>query len=253
MSLFATGAGSQRLARNSQLLFYWHARRGSLVAYTGQVGRFLVVASGVNHFINGRNGGAGVVAGNGQPRFQQIVSEGTVTRLSLRGDDAPSDVERVEWDWPLKVMALTVYIKCYPVYTPGQNLPDDRRLLGLGDGTTSGGELIIERNTTEWRALRKRSAATITSQVAEAGGSVFPMEVLVTLAAGGVLTINSRTAAGVVLTDATPATDANMLIATELWATSKLYLGGAAGGNFRSETIKIARGIKTFPQMDLLA
>jgi hypothetical protein len=245
----STGAGPQRPMRKSQLIFGWDSRYGTLDAYTGQVGRFLVVTPVGAPTVDGRNG-VTAQGGHGMPRWEQLTSQGLIPRLTIVADDGAKDVERIEWDWPLKVMSLSIYVKVYPLYTPGQSLGSTRNLLSLGSADTGGGSLTLRRTTTQWSAFRQRQGTATGSSITEPGTAVFPVEVLGTLSSGGELSLHYRDAASTPdLRSGTPETNANMMIPTESWAGNILY---ASGGAYRMEKIKIARGVQSFASMDLL-
>jgi len=252
MSIFLPGAPTLRRTRSSQLVHGWQSRRRKLDAYTGQVGRFYIVTPGAAGTITGRNGVA-VPAGHGQPRWEQVPTQGTKTRLTLVGDVGGQDVERLEHDYLNRVFALSLYVKAWPLYTPGQNLGSPRPLISLGNATTGGGSLTIDRNGTAWRAVRARGAGSAAPQVTEPGTAVFPIEIMATMSrdpatddatvallyrdgAGALLS-----AVGIVLVDGA--------LLTEYWAGNILF---STGGAYRLETVKIARGVQTFASMDLL-
>ena len=252
-----TGAGPQRGIRSSQLLFGWQARHGLLDAYTGQEGRFSVVIAGAAPTMDGRNG-ATSQAGHAMPRWEQITGQGPgygspaaafTTRLAVVGDVGGQDVERLEWDAPWRVMALSIYVRCWPLYTPGADVGLARPLLSLGDADTGGGLLVLQRVTTKWEARRIRLASEIYGEVVEPGTAAYPMDVLATLSAAGQVAVHTRDAAGVLASQLGP-TDASFAVPTEMWADGILY---TPGGAYRYETIKIARGVQTFAAMDALS
>jgi hypothetical protein len=253
----SSGAAPQRGLRKSQLLLNWKSRLCSLVADTGQVGVFTPFFSGVNAPGNvlGRNG-TPIVAGHGQPRWEQHADSGNITRLLLEGEVPLRQSENVVMPWPLKVSAIALEWLVWPMYAPGENIGSAAYGPMIGTATTGGGWFGIRRLGTDWHAVRKRGGVEIVSAVTDIG-SVFPIYVLATLGLGGVLTISTRDATTQVRTGAST-TDANMLIATETWGNSQFSFCGvqglvAPGGRWRYELLKVPRGVKTFPQLDLMS
>ncbi len=249
-----TGAGPSRIRRKSDLLFGWRSSDLSLDAYTGQVGTpnpFIVGV--VPATIEGRNG-VTVTAGVGQPRWEQAAARGTITRLAVEGEVAGQVVEQYIHPFALRVQALSLYWRVWPMYTVGQNLAQVAYGPMIGQATTGGGWLGLRRIGTDWQATRKRGAVEITSTLTDVG-SVFPLDVLVTMTPGGTVVLSLRDATSTRV--GTGPTDVNMAITTETWGGSLFGFCGiqglvAPGGRWWYEVIKIARGVQSFTSMDLL-
>jgi hypothetical protein len=254
-----TGAAPSRPIRKSDLLLGWRASDLSLNAYTGQTGRILTQSSAggadVPGEIQGRNGST-VVAGRAQPRWEQIVSRGNAVMLGLQQDASGKDIEMFEIAFPLKVMSLSLWLRVWPGYTAGSSVTGNRWLALLGnDPNTSGGYLGILRTGLNWYGRRVRVAATIESLIADAGAAVWPLELLVTLAASGTtgtIQLSTRTSAATPVVTVGPAEagGTNMVITTETWGNSNLYLATTAHHSY--EAIKLARNVHTFASIDAL-
>lgn len=259
MTAIAPGANPSRLIRPSSLLFGWRASDVSLDAYTGQVGTLvaLVNPGAVPSTIQGRNG-AVITAGEAQPRFEQVAARGNITRLVLEGEVTGQDVEQLYYPWPLKIMAMSVWVRIWPFYAAGSSQAQPWYAITLGNDTGGGGRLTLRRTGTNWEALRQRGAASLSSSFSESGSTTYPIDLLITLSAAGVLQLLSRDAVGLIQNGTASAADANMTITTESWAGSILQLNGITGlvlpgGQWRYENIKIARGVQTMTSIDLLS
>lgn len=258
----STGAAPQRGLRSSRLIFGWTTRwcfrRGNLDAYTGQVGTYSVVINtgAVPTTITGRNGAA-VQAGYGHPRWEQRTAQDTVSRLALSGEVTGLVVEQLAFPWPLKVMAMTALVRLWPNYTAGSSVSPAAHALTLGQGTTGGGRLTLRRNGTSWSAVRERQGVSIESSFVEPGGTPYPIDLLISLTSGGALTLSGRSSAGTVTVGNT-ATNAVMTTVTDIWTDSSLTFNGTTGlvlpgGKWWYELVRIARGTKTYAQMDELS
>lgn len=234
-------------------MFGWQSRFGTLDAYTGQTGFLGIDLAGLSAGqIIGRNN-VSLAVGHAMPRWEQPPSRGSVTRLLLEGGVAGQDSERLEYAWPLKVMAISLYWKVYPLYTPNQNLAAPVWLSLLGNLNESGGYLAVRRVNQDWQVQRGRGATILAPGFTEPANTVFPIELLVTQSSGGTISIFWRDAGGHSGAGGTTPTDANMAITTESWGGGKFFLsGGDGGGKFALEAVKVARGVQTFQSIDTL-
>jgi len=118
--------------------------------------------------------------------------------------------------------------------------------------------MSIARLGTSWQVRRARAGSVLISGFTESALTVYPIELLATLAAGGGVRIQGRDAAGATW-DSGTFTDATMYNTAEFWGDAQVAANGiqamtdADGGAHQHEVIKIARGNKTFPQIDLLS
>ena len=253
-----TGAAPQRGRRSSQLIFGWRARDGELDAYTGQVAELSVWSSGpLTGPVNGRNGST-VLAGHAMPRWEQTAATGNITRLRVEGNVTGQDQERLAYPFPLRVMPLSIYVRAWPIDAPGVALGSNQGLISLGNDPAGGGTMYVYRDGTVWGMTRRKSGSTVSNTIfVEPVGTSYPIELLATLASNGVMQLLSRDALGVLRNSNATSADASLCVLTDLWAGSTLYLATAGsfvnGGNMRLETVKIARGVLSFSQMDLLS
>jgi hypothetical protein len=253
-----SGAASARGLRPVTLLFYWTARYGDLTALTGQVPTLSVfIGPGwVTGTVEGLNGSP-LSAAHGMPRFDQAAARGTITRLKMAGEVPLQDSENAVYPFPLKVTETTLFWRVFPGYTVGENVTTPAYGPMVGVATTGAGWLGIRRLGTDWQAVRKRGAVEIAVTLTDIGRA-FPTDVLVTLGAGGVLQLSLRDVVTGVITTGGTATDSNMLTTGETWGGSLLTLNGvqglvAPGGKWYHETVKVARGVKTFAQIDSMS
>jgi hypothetical protein len=253
-----SGAASARGIRPSQLLFSWTARYGQLDAITGQAGLFTMFI-GVGYApgtVEGQNGSP-ITAGHGMLRFDQGAARGTITRLKMAGEPVGQDSENLIYPFPLKITETTLFWRVFPDYTVGQNIAPAAYGVMIGSATTGAGWMGVRRLGTDWQAVRKRGAVEIASTLTDIGRA-FPVDVLVTLGTGGVLQLSLRDVVTGVITVGATATDSTMLTAGETWGGSQLQFTGiqglvAPGGWWYHETVKVARGVKTFGQIDAMS
>jgi hypothetical protein len=255
---FGTGAAPQRAARSSQLVFGWESRHQTLDAYTGQEGfhQFFINPGAVPALVTGRNG-TPVQAGYAMPRWEQVAARGNIPRLVIEGEVGGQVVENVVYQWPLKVMAQSVFFRLWPFYNPGESLGSDAYALCFGVQDTDGGYLRIYRHLDRWYAHRARLSVGWISEFVEPGTTVFPIDILVTLSAAGTLQIQGRDSSpSRTRTVGAPLTNASMVF-PEPWDDNVMTLCGsmglvAPGGRWRYESIKVARGVHTFDSIDKL-
>lgn len=257
MSVLYPGAGARRTLRSSGLLFHWRAADGRLDALTGHPATHDLVASGATPGgITGRAGTVIVSGGHSLPRFDQIAAHGLITRLRISAPTAGKDDVSWTYPWYVGVEALSVLVRVWPNVAVGGTLADPGHIFILGNGTSGGGRLLIRRDagSGNWSALRERAGmGTLTSTVSEVG-TTKPFDFLATLSAAGALTVSRRDALGATATGATQ-TDALAAVAGERWAGDTLILAAGIGllnGEMWYERVKVARGVKTFAEMDVL-
>jgi hypothetical protein len=263
------GVVSTRPARQSKLMFHWRARHLSLNAETGQVGTFSVDAELTDDLplVEGRDGGE-TVMGRGMPRWVQSPSRGYRTQLGVQGNTAGYDKEALSFPWPLKVQAMSAYVRFWPEHDPGDDmLTLANGIFQLGESIDQGGHFTIYRtmSSKSWIARRTKTPGTIheESVVAESLTAVWPLEILATLAdditpghAQGDLQISTRDAAGQILVG-TLVNDPGIGVRTDSFSSDILYIATGNKVAFAQlpgwlEEVKIARGWKTFAEMDEL-
>lgn len=250
------GAGPQRFDRASPLIFGWDAKYRSVAAYTGQNDGFQVVSATVPGNVDGQNG-LSILSGRGMPRWVQAPARGNRLQLAIESSVALQDQEVVPYGYNRKVMQLSIFWRVWPMWAAGTNLGLSAWGLLLGNGTTNGGLFAIGRVNDTWQVQRKRGAVAISTSFVEPGATAYPIDILATLGVGGLITLSTRDALGVLRNGTTTPADPNMLILTETWAGSLLTyspvgIGAYPGGRWWYEKVKIAKGVLTFTQMDLL-
>lgn len=256
MSLFLPGAASLRTERTSQLMFHYRAADATVDALSGQPGAFSLFILGgyIPSTITGQNN-VTVSAGHGLPRFDQAPARGAITRLLTEGEVAAQDSENITWDFPLLIQPLTMFWRVYPVYAPGANVAVARYGPTIGNNVTLGGWLSIRRLGTDWQASRLKGATEIVS-VVSAVGEIYPVDLLLTITSLGALTLSIRDAAGIRV--GTTGTNIALMNQSETWSAGVLSICGiqglvAPGGQWYHEILKVARGVKTFAEMDKLS
>jgi hypothetical protein len=255
-----TGAALQRPTTSSQLVAHWRSRgpgvdsESGLDMLTGQKASNVAFTSPGNHAPTIEASPSGMFGGFRQPRFQRNPARGNVMRLDVEGEVAGQSVEQYLYDFPLNLQELTVLWRVWPVFAAGLDVGSAQWGLMLGTTTVGGGWLGIRREGVNWVLGRKRGATEIISQLPSTG-DVYPVDLLATLATGGSITLRVRDANGI--RNGNTATDANMLIATEIFGNSQMTFCGvqglvAPGGRWHYELVKIARGVKTHADVDKL-
>jgi hypothetical protein len=241
------GALSQREERRSELSFSWDARDCSLRALSGQVGTLAnLTPTGTTPGNITPLYGPVIEGAKVQPRFCRVGAENV---LELSGVTSLQDQEKLTFPYALHLHDLTVYMKLTGLWTAGASL-STHYIFGLGTGTTGGGQLRVFRTGTNWRVERK-TGTTVTADLAENAGLVWPVEMLASYTASTrVSTIKLRGANGTVYG---PSTTAAGGTATGRFLGDLLGVGSdplvGAGAAIRLYRMKIALALYDFDAM----
>ena len=245
------GVLSQREERRSELSFSWDARDCSLRAISGQQGTLAnLTPTGTTPGPITPLYGAAITAGKAQARWTRVGAENT---LALSGVTAGQDQEQLTFPYALHLHDLTIYMKLTGLWTAGASLAT-HYIMAIGSGTAEGGQLRILRSTTNWR-IERRTGTTVSVDLAENAGLVWPVEVLASYTASTrVSLIKLRGANGTVYG---PVVTAAGGVVSGRFAGDVLGLGSdpvaGAGAAIRLYRAKIALALYDFDQMTVLA
>lgn len=251
------GSRSERLERRSQLAFFWHAKDATLVPVTGQTSA--LINTGTPALTGGAvtpRYGAEVVAGKGMPRFGYDPETG-LNYLALSGTTAGQDVESLTYQAALPARSLSVLLRFRGLWTPGATFASAAGLFSLGLTTVTGaGTLQLNRHTgSSYRVVRQNASDFDSATLAESGTQGWPADALVTYnGALGRAELSLRSTTGVVTGPVSCGGAAYASAAR--WGGNALSLGSnyqfAAGAPIWLYWCKIALGVKTFQQLDVM-
>jgi hypothetical protein len=260
--LLYSGAGSRRVARASLLQLYWRASDGEINALTGQTGRLELIGAPATrpaqwHTSFGTNG-----VGDATPRFGTYMSLGGKTLLAVSGEGAGGvSIEQWSIEYPRYLDTLTFWARLTPEWVAGANRAAfNVAQFGVDQVAAAGGGFLrLQRTGVNWVALRDRLTVSQSVTLAENAAITYPMDVLMSQSAAGVIALSLRSASGTIYTGTPTAGDASFLTGTDRWGvnatadTQRLYLGPNPSASVLWEAIKVASGVKTFAEMDALA